>query len=250
MYARKQGLSAEQQHEVVGRFFSQESQVSLKSYYQVSQQRISQIIQKYNEDPNLKAKALDAASSFYEMNPDKRPNGARASTHPAAASHNCGGLTVMRAIPLPLQAPPQQFSALNPSVTVHPGILRGMSHAELNVIGDIRLLPRGQAFTAGPAWTAHPQHQRPALGYVQAGQGTPRTCTSQGPLEIHRPAAGAAQPPAGACIVEEPPGLCCVPSTCAPAGDLMPFTELVGNLRPIQRGPAQGQLDVCRKATF
>jgi len=228
MFARKQGLSAEQQHEVVGRFFSKESQVSLKSYYQVSQQRISQIIQKYNEDPNLKAKALDAASSFYEMNPDKRPNGARASTHPAAASHNCGGLTVMRAIPLPPQAPPQQFHALTSSVTVHPEILRGMSGmlpVEANGPGEIRWFLPGQAFTAGQA-----------LGYVQAGQSTPRGCTSQGPLEIHRPAAGAAQPPAGACIVEEP--RCCVPSTCAPAGDLTRFTELVGILRPIALRPS------------
>jgi len=232
MNYRKASLSLEQQHEAVGRFLSQEQQSSIASHFSVSQSTISRMSQKYTDDPKLKARALAAASLFYELNPDKRPNRARASTHPATASRNCGGLTVMRAIPLPPQAPPQQFHALTSSVTVHPEILRGMSGmlpVEANGPGEIRWFLPGQAFTAGQA-----------LGYVQAGQSTPRSCTSQGPLEIHRPAAGAAQPPAGA--AQPPAGACSVeeprPPTCAPAGDLMSFTEYVGNLRPIAT-PAQ-----------
>ena len=233
MLVPKLGLSIEKQHEVAGRSLNQESHVALASYYHVSSQRVGQIARKCNEDPEFKSKALAAASLFYEMNPDKRPKAARASTHPASASRFCGGLAAMPAIVFPPQAPSQQIPAFNPSFSAHPGTLRGMSHAELNVIGAIRFLPAGQAFTTGPAWTAHQQHQRPALDYVQAGQSTPRSCTSQGLSEIHRPAAGAAQPPAGACSVEEPR-----PPTCVPAGDLMSFTEHVGNLRPIAT-PAQ-----------
>jgi len=240
MLVRKQALSIEKQYEVAGRFLSTESQVSLASCYAVSQSRISQIVRKCDEDPEFKSKALAAASLFYEMNPDKRPKAARASTHPAAASRKCGGLAAMPAIVFPPQAPPQQIPALYPSFSAHPGTLRGMSPAELIAIGDIRFLPTGNAFTTGPAWTAHQQHERPALGYVQAGQSTPRSSTSQGLSEIHWPAAGAAQPPAGA--AQPPAGACSVeeprPPTCAPAGDLMSFTEYVGNLRPIAT-PAQ-----------
>ena len=123
------------------------------------------------------------------MNPDKRPKAARASTHPASASRFCRGLAAMPAIVFPPQAPPQQIPALYPSFSAHPGTLRGMSPAELIAIGDF--LPTGNEFTTGPAWTDHQQHQRPALGpslgYVQAGQSTPRSCTSQGLSEIHRP---------------------------------------------------------------
>jgi hypothetical protein len=240
MLVPKQGLSIEKQHEVAGRSLNEESLVALASYYHVSSQRVGQITRKCDEDPEFKSKALAAASLFYEMNPDKRPKAARASTHPASASRFCGGLAAMPAIVFPPQAPSQQIPAFNPSFSAHPGTLRGMSHAELNVIGAIRFLHAGQALTTGPAWTAHQQHQRPALDYVQAGQSTPRSCTSQGLSEIHRPAAGAAQPPAGAA---QPPACACSveelrPPTCAPAGDLMSFTKHVGNLRPIAT-PAQ-----------
>ena len=247
MLVPRQGLSIEKQHEVAGRSLNEESHVALASYYHVSSARVYQIVRKCNEDPEFKSKALAAASLFYEMNPDKRPKAARASTHPASASRFCGGLAAMPAIVFPPQAPPQQIPAFSPSFSAHPGTLRGMSHAELNGIGAICLLPAGQAFTTGPAWTAHQQHQRPALGYVQAGQSTPRSFTSQGLSEIHRPAAGAAQPPAGAAqppagAAQPPAGACSVeelrPPTCAPAGDLMSFTEHVGNLRPIAT-PAQ-----------
>jgi len=242
MFVRKQALSIEKQHEVAGRFLNTESQISLVSCYNICQSRISRIVRKCDEDPEFKSKALAAASLFYEMNPDKRPKAARASTHPASASRFCGGLAAMSAIVFPPQAPPQQIPAFSPSFSAHPGTLRG-----LNGIGAICLLPAGQALTTGPAWTAHQQHQRPALGYVQAGQSTPRSFTSQGLSEIHRPAAGAAQPPAGAAqppagAAQPPAGACSVeelrPPTCAPAGDLMSFTEHVGNLRPIAT-PAQ-----------
>jgi len=247
MLVPKLGLSIEKQHEVAGRSLNQESHVALASYYHVSSQRVGQISRKCNEDPEFKSKALAAASLFYEMNPDKRPKAARASTHPSSASRFCGGLAAMPAIVFLPQAPPQQIPAFSPSFSAHPGTLRGMSHAELNGIGASCLLPAGQAFTTGPAWTAHQQHQRPALGYVQAGQSTPRSFNSQGLSEIHRPAAGAAQPPAGAAqppagAAQPPAGACSVeelrPPTCAPAGDLMSFTEHVGNLRPIAT-PAQ-----------
>jgi hypothetical protein len=208
MFVSKQVLSSEQQHEVAGRFFSKESQALLASYYGVSQQRISQIVKRYNEDPNLKNKALEAASLFYERNPDKRPNGARSSTHPAAASRNSGGLTVMRAIPLPRDpVPPQQVSWINPSFADPHGMHLGIPPAEINVPGAIRLLPTGQAFTSGASWLAQPvQHQRQALCY---GQGTPHGCTFQGHSEIHssRPAAGSEQPPFVHCMVKETPGI-------------------------------------------
>jgi hypothetical protein len=149
MFVRKQALSSEQQNEITCRFFSKESQALLASCYNVSRPRISQIVQKYNEYPKLKAKALEAASLFYELNSKEKPKGA-SSTHPAAASRVSSGLTVMRAIPLPPQFPPHQLPAFNPSF---PGKLLWMSPAELNAPGAIRLLPTGPAITSGPAWT-------------------------------------------------------------------------------------------------
>jgi hypothetical protein len=215
MFVQKQHLSSEQQNEIAGRYFSNESQGFLASCYNVSQPRICQIAQKYNNDAKLKDQALKAASLFYERNPDNRPNGARSSTlpatasstHPAAASRNSGGLTVMRAIPLPPPVPPQQVSWINPSFADPHGMLRGISPAEMNVPGAIRLLPTGQAFTSGASWLAQPvQHQRQALCY---GQGTPHGCTIQGHSEIHssRPAAGSEQPPFVHCMVKETLGI-------------------------------------------
>ena len=231
MYVRKQGLSPEQQHEVAGRFFSNESQASLASCYHVCHQRISQIIQKYKDDPNLKEKALAAASLFYNRYPDKRPDGARSSTHPAYS----GGSNVMRAIQLPQQVP-----ALTSSFTVPPGI--SMLPADLNVpgvrvfpsgnlkaftasrapstppaeligTGAIRFVP-GQAFTSRLAWTvlqAQP-HQAPALQYVHAGQETLLACTSQGQSEFHRP--GASHSPVNG-------NPCVAPPNSAAAGNLL-----------------------------
>ena len=184
-------MSDEQQHEAVGRFWSKEHQSSLASYYSVNQSTISRMSQKYDKDPELKDKALAAASSFYALNSHMKPNGARSSTHPSAASRYNGSQTVMPAIPfLP------QVAALNPSFTVAQthGVLRVMSAAELNLPGAIRLVSTGPEFTAGPAWTALAHHQLPALSYVQAGPGAPRTCTSQGQTILYRPAATAEQP--------------------------------------------------------
>jgi hypothetical protein len=243
MYVKKQGLSSEQQDEVVGRFFSKESQASLASCYHVSHQRISQIVKKYNEDPNLKNKALAAASLFYEQNPDKRPNGARSSTHPAAASsthpaaasRNSDGLTVMRAIQLPPPVTPQQVSRINPSFAVPHGILRGISPAEMNVPGAIRLLPTEEAFTSGVSWFAQPvQHQRQALCY---GQGTPHV---QGHPGIHssRPAAGSEQPPFVHCMVKETLGV-------APPTALSYVQAGQGTLHTCT---SQGPSEICRPA--
>jgi hypothetical protein len=185
MYVRKQGLSSEQQHEVAGRFFSQESQLSLVSYDHVCQQRISQIVKKHNDDPKLKVQALAAASEAYFTNEilirgrtelgHQRIQLLRAVT--VAASLSCE-------LSRPPQVPQQQVP---PSLAVPPtAILRVMLPAELNVPGTIRF-PTGQAFTSGPSWPAQPvQHQRLALCY---GQGTsldtqpldPARAAAQGP---------------------------------------------------------------------
>ena len=243
MYCRKSSMSVEQKHEAVGRVLNQELQSSIASYYSVNQSTISRMLQKYNDDPKLKAKALDAASLFYERNPDNRPNGARSSTlpaaasstHPAAASRNSDGLTVMRAIQLPPPVTPQQVSRINPSFAVPHGILRGISPAEMNVPGAIRLLPTGQAFTSGASWLAQPvQHQRQALCY---GQGTPHV---QGHPGIHssRPAAGSEQPPFVHCMVKETLGV-------APPTALSYVQAGQGTLHTCT---SQGPSEICRPA--
>ena len=233
-------LSIEQKLEAAGRFFFQESQGSIASYYSASQSTISKWSQKIDGDPDLKTKALAAASLFYDVHPDKKPDRARSVTHPSAASRKSDDLTVMRAIPLPPLVPSQQVPAFTPSLAVPPGI--SMQPADLNVpgvrvfpsgepftacmppstppvelngTGAILVFPPGQAFISRPAWTVlQAQHQAPALPYVHAGQGVVLACTSQVQSEFHRP--GASHKP-----VDGPP--CVAPPNSAAAGDLLSF---------------------------
>ena len=229
MFIRKQALSVEQQHEVAGRCFNKEYQVSLAKYYGVSQRTICTTVQRYDKDAELKVQALAAASLFYDRYPDKRPDEARSSTHPAYS----GGRNVMQAIQLPQQVP-----AFTSSFTVPPGI--SMQPADLNVPG-VRVFPSGkamalstppaeligtgaircvfspgQAFTSRLAWTVlHAQpHQAPALPYVHAGQETLLACTSQRQSEFHRP--GASHSPVNG-------NPCVAPPNSAAAGDLLSF---------------------------
>ena len=233
MFIRKKKLSVEQQHEVAGRCFNKEYQVSLAKYYGVCQKTICIIVQRYDKDAQLKVQALASASLFYDKNPDLRPDGARSSTHPAYS----GGRNVIQAIQLPQQVP-----AFTSSFTVPPGI--SMQPADLNVPG-VRVFPSGKAFTASMApstppaeligtgaircvfspgqaftsrlaWTVlHAQpHQAPALPYVHAGQETLLACTSQRQSEFHRP--GASHSPVNG-------NPCVAPPNSAAAGDLLSF---------------------------
>ena len=221
MFIRKKKLSVEQQHEVAGRCFNKEYQVSLAKYYGVCQKTICIIVQRYDKDAQLKVQALASASLFYDKNPDLRPDGARSSTHPAYS----GGRNVIQAIQLPQQVP-----AFTSSFTVPPGI--SMQPADLNVpgvrvfpsgkaftasmapstppaeligTGAIRFVP-GQAFTSRLAWTVlQAQHQAPALPYVHAGQNTLLACTSQGQSEFHRPGGEKHHSAPDSSILSKPP---------------------------------------------
>ena len=199
-------LSIEQKLEAAGRFFFQESQGSIASYYSASQSTISKWSQKIDGDPDLKTKALAAASLFYEKHPDKKPDRARSVTHPSAASRKSDGITVMRAIPLRPLVPSQQVPAFTPSLAVPPEQIGWTSPAVLNVLGGrvTRVFPLGAAFTSMPEWKAQPA--------LHAGQGAVLACTSQGQSEFHRP--GASHKP-----VDGPP--CVAPPNSAAAGNLL-----------------------------
>ena len=206
-----------------------------KSVLNKTRRWISQTLLRYKEDPDLKTKALAAASLFYEKHPDKKPDRARSVTHPSAASRNKDGLTVMRAIQLPQQGPAFTLSfTVPPGISMLPADLNvpgvrvfpsgkaftasmplSTPPAELNGTGAVRFFSTGQAFTSRPAWTAQQvQHQRPALCYVHAGQDTLLACTSQRQSEFHRP--GASHSPVNG-------NPCVAPPNSAAAGDLLSF---------------------------
>ena len=255
MNVRKQCLNAEQQHEVAGRYFNKESQVLLASYYPASQRTISNIVRKYNEDPELKAKALTAASLFYASNPGKWPNNTRSSTHPAAVRYGGGGPAAVRAItlppqvpagdctPLPLQSgnspmiPPAELivsGGVHTTLAQLPRHLPALSHGRagpcLNVMPQEMqqklpdgCIPVGQAFVNGPARWAFPGFQGMSLSVVQA----PPACTGQQASGMNLPTAQQ-------------------PTTCGPPGELLSLNKhacLLPSTSPVQ--PAQ--LDVCSR---
>ena len=109
----KKSSCAEQHHGIAGRYFCGEYQKILGSDYGVSKSLISYHVQRFKDNPEMKAQALEAASLFYASNPGKRPKAARSSTHPAAASHGGGGPAAMRAILLPPQVPAGDYTPLS-----------------------------------------------------------------------------------------------------------------------------------------